>query len=95
MPTQARVRALRDGGDDFATIGRILEVPAGQAYLIGTGSPADGSSATRPPEADLGTRAQALVNTREMGETLRGDVHEWVRRRAYSDGSMRHPGGRS
>jgi hypothetical protein len=94
MPTRTQVRRLADDGMDYAVIGEILGIPAGQAYLIGTGSPADGSSATRPVEAVLGSRAQSLVNPREMFESRRGDVREWVRRRAYSDGSMRQSGGR-
>jgi hypothetical protein len=95
MPTREQVRERVERGESYPTIGAELGVPPGQAYLIGTGAPADGSSATRPPEATLGTRAQALVNPREMTETVRGDVHEWIRRRAYGDASMRRPGGRS
>jgi hypothetical protein len=94
MPTRDQIRGLVEHGEDYAEIGESFKIPPGQAYLIGTGSVADGSSATRPADAVLGTRAQALVNPREMTESLRGDVHAWVRRLAYSDSSMRPSGGR-
>ena len=94
MPTRQQVRGLVEHGESYAAIGESLKIPAGQAYLIETGAPADGSSATRPAGAVLGSRAQALVNPREVTATLRGDVHAWVRRRAYSDSSMRLSGSR-
>jgi hypothetical protein len=94
MPTREQVRGLAEHGEDYITIGESFHIPPGQAYLIGTGSPADGSSATRSASATLGTRAQTLVNPREVSEHLRGDVHEWVLRRAYTDAPMRHQGGR-
>jgi hypothetical protein len=94
MPIREQVRGLVEQGIDYPAIGKAFKIPAGQAYLIGTAAPADGSSATRPAEATLGSRAQALVNPREMAASLRGDVHSWVRRLAFADASMR-PGGRS
>lgn len=57
----------------------------GRDYLISIGYPADGSS----PGHWLGSRAQALVNPREVNPTSRGDVREWMRRQAYRDRSMR------
>jgi hypothetical protein len=87
MVTADQVRAMLRGDElgDFEEAGRRLDVPAGRAYLIATGRPADGST----PAGGLGSRAQALVNPREVNPTSRGDVHAWMRRLAQGDRSMR------
>lgn len=87
MPTEHEVRNAAGGTPDFETAGTLLEIPPGRAYLIATGHPADSST----PGHDLGSRAQALVNPREVNPTSRGDVTAWIRRIAYSDGTMRNP----
>ena len=43
LATREQVRALLGEGLDYAAAGRRLGIPAGQAYLIATGVPADGS----------------------------------------------------
>jgi hypothetical protein len=101
-------RASAAGGDrvdaaDYGAAADRLGIPPGRAYLIATGVPADGSplSGFAGPVTDdqdaLGSRAQALVNSREVNPISRGDVHAWIRRRAFSDASLRtsHDGGRS
>ncbi len=45
MASRAHVRQLLDRGVDYATAGRQLGVPPGQAYLIATGRAADGGDA--------------------------------------------------
>jgi hypothetical protein len=90
MPTERLVRhALRDGhdheGQDYERAAARLGIPPGRAYMIATGRPADGSTPGEP----LGSRAQSLVNPREVNPTSRDDVHEWLRRMAHSDASMR------
>ncbi len=87
MVTQGRLRAMLNGDAlaDFEEAGRRLDVPAGRAFLIATGRPADGST----PAGGPGSRAQALVNPREVNPTSRGDVHAWMRRLAQGDPSMR------
>jgi hypothetical protein len=82
MPTREQVRASSAPDGDYARAARQWEIPAGRAYLIGTGRPADASGG-------VDGRAQALVNPREVNPTSRGDVHEWMRVRAYLDASMR------
>jgi hypothetical protein len=93
MPTQQQVEKVLSGSRDFAAAAELLRVPPGRAYLIATGRPADSST----PGSPLGSRAQALMNPREVNPTSRGDVHAWIRRLAYSDPSMRargsEPGG--
>jgi hypothetical protein len=49
VPTREQVRELLGEGLDYADAGRRLGIPAGQAYLIATGLPADGSEATEDP----------------------------------------------
>jgi hypothetical protein len=82
MPTREQVRASLSPDGDYAQAARRSGIPAGQAYLIATGRPADASGG-------VDGRAQALVNPREVNPTGRGDVREWMRVRAYLDASMR------
>jgi hypothetical protein len=95
MATKGQVGALLRQGLDYAGAGRELGIPAGQAYLTATGLPADGAAtrrrAPRAEAASYGSRAQALVNGREVNPNSRGDVLSWIRRRAFVDEPMRHP----
>ncbi|MGV9596938.1 hypothetical protein ACWDR1_09730 [Streptosporangium sandarakinum] len=92
MPSKEQVLRLLSQGRDYEEIAGILGVPAGQAYLIATGIPADGGDTVtrgrlgRP--GVLPSRSQHLVNPREINPTGRGDVHRWVRRRAWGDPQM-------
>ncbi|MEU8318848.1 hypothetical protein AB0C33_10810 [Nonomuraea sp. NPDC048881] len=95
MPSKERVLRLLSQGLDYAEIARLLGVPAGRAYLIATGVPADGSDAAarrRGRPGLLAGRTQHLVNPREVGPVERGDVRAWMRERAWSDRRMRQTG---
>ena len=45
MPTRDQVDALLDSGHSYETAARLLRIPAGQAFMVATGLPADGSDA--------------------------------------------------
>jgi hypothetical protein len=85
MPTREQVRSMVGQDGDFQVAARRWRIPAGRAYLIATGRPADASDGRD-------ARAQALVNPREVNPTGRGDVRAWMRRRAYADATMRSRG---
>jgi hypothetical protein len=88
MPTREQVLALLDEGHSYETAARVLHVPAGQAYLIATGQPADGSDAPRPDglagDHVLGS-SQHLVNPLVLNPTRNAKVIDWVRRRAGAE----------
>ncbi|MBQ1016824.1 hypothetical protein KBX71_02975 [Micromonospora sp. D93] len=92
MPDKDQVLRLLDQGHGYPEVGRILGIPAGQAYLIATGVPADnGDTVTRERRERPGilpSRTQRLVNDREVNPTSSERVHEWVRRRAAEDHQM-------
>ncbi|NUP04204.1 MAG: hypothetical protein HOV97_16080 [Nonomuraea sp.] len=96
MPSKEQVLRLLSQGLDYAEIARLLDVPPGRAYLIATGVPADGSDAVarrRGRPGLLPSRSQHLVNPREVGPVARGDVHAWMRERAWGDRPMRQAAG--
>jgi hypothetical protein len=74
MPTRAQVLELLESGHSYASAGTLLGVPAGQAYLIATGRPADGSDghSSRPE----------LVHPPAHNPTRNPRVMAWVRERA-------------
>jgi len=82
MPTREQVRASLGRDGDYHRLATQYRLPAGRLYLIATGRAADASGG-------VDGRAQALVNPREVNPTSRGDVHRWMRTRAYLDASMR------
>jgi hypothetical protein len=63
---------LLSAGHDHATAGAELGVPAGQAFLIATGRPADGTD----------TAAQALGGVPAFNPLTKAHVMPWVRERA-------------
>jgi hypothetical protein len=69
MATREQVRMLLDGGHSYETAARELGIPAGLAFMLATGRPADGS-------------AQHLVNPPAYNPTRKDSVMEWVRERA-------------
>lgn len=86
MPTRDQVLELLDEGHSYETAARELSIPAGQAFMIATGLPADGSGA--PSEQELADRrvlpgsSQQLVNPPAFNPTRHDGVVEWVRERA-------------
>ncbi|WP_422768788.1 hypothetical protein ACN28C_18485 [Plantactinospora sp. WMMC1484] len=98
MPDKGQVLRLLEQGHDYPEIARRLGIPAGQAYLIATGVPADNGDGVTREQRDrpgiLPSRTQRLVNDREVNPTSSPLVHEWVRRRAAEDRQMQqaaHP----
>jgi hypothetical protein len=79
-------------GHSYARIGVELGIPAGQAYMIATGIPADGSDSLAPSdftreEIQLGG-AQALIGVPARNPTephSKPEILEWVRRRATTE----------
>lgn len=86
MATREQVLELLDLGHSYETAGRALHIPPGQAFMIATGLPADGSDAPSPPELAqkrvLPGGSQQLVNPPPYNPTRKGHVMEWVRARA-------------
>lgn len=80
-------------GRTWQEIGRDHGIPAGQAYLIVTGRPADGSDALGPEFLDargdlLMHGSQALSNPPTEVPTRRDDVDAWLVARATADAAM-------
>lgn len=96
MPTREQVLMALRTTDDYRRVGAMLGVPPGQAYLIGTGLPADGGDTFPPQELDerpgvLETSTQFLVTHHSPPEnpTTKPHVHDWIRRMAAADDQMR------
>ena len=95
MPTRAQVLESIGADCDYESAAARLQIPAGQAYLIATGLPADGGD-TFPAEEHLErpgaleTSTQHLVYTRPRAAnpTKKDEVHGWIRRRAALDAQM-------
>ena len=73
-------------GHSYETAGRELGISPGQAFMIATGLPADGSDAVPPGELErkpvLAGSSQHLVNPPPYNPTRKEQVMEWVRERA-------------
>lgn len=86
MPTRPKVTALLEQGRSYEAVGRELGIPPGQAFMIATGLPADGSDSPHPDELRdrpvLPSSSQHLVNPRPHNPTRDDEVIAWVRRRA-------------
>jgi hypothetical protein len=91
------VLRLVEQGRDYPEAAAVLGIPAGLAYLIATGIPADGSDtvtgAQRRRPGMLPAHTQRLVNPRQVNPTSRPEVREWMRQRALSDPRMRAAAG--
>jgi hypothetical protein len=89
MASKAAVLHLVDLGRSYQEIGAALGIPPGQAYLIGTGIPADGGGtvtrAQRTRPGILPSRTQCLVNPREAPPPPAEPVRDWMRTRARGD----------
>ena len=91
MPSKEQVKELIAQGLDYPEIGRRLGVPPGQAHLIGTDTPADGSS--RPGlDASAPPSAQHLVNPPYENPTSKQVVQNWIAGRVADDEQMRFAG---
>jgi hypothetical protein len=89
MPTRAQVLELLDEGHNYETVGRALHIPPGQAFMIATGLPADGSDTPHPEELRgkpvLPAGSQDLVNPPALNPTRDETVIAWVKARAARD----------
>jgi hypothetical protein len=93
MATRDQVLDLLDRGHSYETAGRALGVPAGQAYMIATGRPADGSDAppARPARRPVPPgSSQHLVNPPAFNPTRNERVVAWVRERAARELTQKH-----
>ena len=89
MATREQVLELLRSGDDIEAAARRLGLPAGKAYMIATGVPADGSDSLGADDYDReglilgGTQALIGVPHHNPNEPDdKPEVMEWVRRRA-------------
>ena len=93
LPSRQEALSALHGGTDYPAAARALDVPAGLVYLTATGLPADGGDALAPEDLDrpglLSGSTQHLANpSAENPASEPGTVHEWIRRRALTDGPM-------
>jgi Hemerythrin HHE cation binding domain len=93
VATREQVRKLLGDGLDYRAVGRKLDIPAGQAYLIATGVPADGSDTIPDQEARRRSgflpSSQDLANPRHENPTSRESVRAWLAARVAADQQMR------
>ena len=86
MPTRAQVLELLDAGHSYESAARELRIPPGQAFMIATGLPADGSDAPHPDELRdkraLPGSSQHLVNPPAFNPTRDETMIDWVKARA-------------
>jgi hypothetical protein len=92
VPTREQVRQLLDGGLDYEAAGQRLGIPAGQAYLIATGVPADGGDTITGEEArrrGFLRSSQHLANPSHENPTAKKSVGAWLKARVAADEQMR------
>lgn len=86
MPTRSEVTRLLDQGLSYEDVGQRLDIAPGQAFMIATGLPADGSDSPHPSELRdrpvLPSSSQYLVNPRPHNPTRNDTVMRWVHERA-------------
>jgi hypothetical protein len=86
MATRAQVRRLLDEGHDYRTAAARLGIAPGEAYLIATGRPADGSDSRYFTDArDLSSSPQQLVGPPPVNPQRHPTVEAWVRERAHRE----------
>lgn len=95
MTTREQVLGRLGPGGGYEAAGRELGIPAGKAYMIATGIPADGSDSlgaddyARPGLQLGGTQALLGVPAHNPTDAQdRPQVMAWVRDRAQSDRQM-------
>jgi hypothetical protein len=93
MTSRAQVLALVRSGHSYESAARSLGIPAGQAYLIATGVPADASDSPHPEERHeaplIAGGSQDLVNPPSVNPARDEQVIAWVRGRAERELSRR------
>jgi hypothetical protein len=70
VPSRDEVKALLDQGHSYEMAGRALGIPAGLAYMIATGLPAEGSDSVSPTRNE---HVLAWVRER-VARDLRGEA---------------------
>jgi hypothetical protein len=92
VATRQQVQQLLDAGLDYEAAGRRLGIPAGQAYMIATGTAADGGD-TLPGQArqrgGVVTASQHLANPPAKNPTSSEEVRDWIAARVAADPQMR------
>ena len=88
MATREEVQRLLDEGLSYEAVASRLAIPAGQAYLIATGRPADGSESPADAGPDTGS-TQHLANPPPKNPTTSQQVRDWMAGRTAADGPMR------
>ncbi len=93
MPTREQVRSQIEAGVGYEEAGRRLGVPAGQAYLIATGVPADGSGSLTPEQLArpgfIRGGVQELLGVAHHNPSEHPLVEGFVRARVEADEPMR------
>jgi hypothetical protein len=86
VATRAQVKQRLEQGDDYEQAARALGIPAGQAFMIATGLPADASD---PPSSEQLAEAptwpsssQQLINPPAVNPKRDQRVLDWVESRA-------------
>jgi hypothetical protein len=88
VTTRAQVLELLDQGHTYESAARELRIPAGRAYMIATGLPADsGTPSLQDPAVNplQSGSTQQFVNPPAFNPTRNQRVIDWVRRRAEHD----------
>ena len=91
MATREEVQRLLDEGLSYEAAASRLGIPAGQAYMIATGRPADGSESPASQDAtpDPGGSTQHLANPPHQNPTTSQQVRDWMAGRTAADAPMR------
>jgi Hemerythrin HHE cation binding domain len=95
MPTRDQVAAAVRAGRSYEEVGAQFGIPPGQAYLIATGLPADGSDVLGPEFLDrradllLDGGSQHLANPGTEVPTEDAGVRAWIKQRVAADEPLR------
>jgi hypothetical protein len=91
MATREEVQDLLDAGLGYEEAARQLGIPAGQAYLIATGRPADGGAEPATKDDGGGPEGgsnQPLADPPHRNPTSSQPVRDWIADRAGTDRQM-------
>ncbi len=99
MPTRAQLLERVQRAHTYEEIGEEFLIPPGQAYLIATGLPADGSDVVTDEQAAgrmglVEGSTQHLVNPPTDMPQHQKTVEEWMRQRVAADEAIRRAGER-